>query len=402
MSDLKKASENLSHFILANDKFLNGIEEIDSLLLNKEIKISRYPIVTSNKLVENFNRICSILNEVLVKIVYNYTRDHRVQSYFQLDDQLNKVLLMAEGTPYEIGMYRSDFILDNTGNPKICEISCRFPSNGWMYSYYMNNALNSEKKTDFIDDFLTQYDKEEPIFFITQNKQNNETEYLKKEIENRGFQHITIHSSELKIENDALHYFDQAARQFYLEVDREELKDFDEQVLKYIISSNRCINDVRSIILVHDKRILALLSDIEVMRSYMYQDDYQFLLDYLIPSYTLHTIENRETLIQSSEDWILKKNSGGSISDTYIKNSSTAVTWRKILEEEWQDYMVQPYIDQKPFEFYESDKSTHIHLTGSCHFLNGKSYGLGVFRGSGKKIINLHQNKTILFPCIEE
>lgn len=367
-----------------------------------------FPVKINAKYLENAERLGKLLNDIFVKIVYNYTRDERVQDIIRLDKELQEILLMAEGTPYELGMYRPDFVYDVNGQAKICEIGCRYPINGWMLSYYSNlvakefvHSVDKDweaipNQENFISEFSSRFDKEEPIFFIHNKEKGTEIHYLKKELAKDGIQLIDVNPKEFELVDGQLMVKEQVARQFYLEMDREELKIFDKDVLKSIIASGRCINDVRTILLIHDKRILTVLFNEVIMPSYTDEYDYAFLKTFLIPSFTIYDQKDKDYLIESSENWVLKNNSGGRGIGIYLKNECDPETWKEIITNNWQDYMVQEYVSQKEFVL-EKEK---INIVGMNLYFNGQSFGPGFFRGSSKKIINLHDGKGVAFPCV--
>lgn len=370
------------------------------------------PVLVNNDYLVNSERMSSILNSLLVMFVYNYFRDVRIQGVYQLDKELQEILSMTEGIPYELGLYRPDYIYDINGQAKICEIGCRYPINGWMLSTYLNSSVSSlvknvdenwnaiPEQNDFIEELSGRFDADEPIFIVRKSEKGTEVNYLKNELASKGITMIDVAPEDLQLVGGQVMAGDQAARQFYLEMDREELKSFDKDVLKAIIKSGRCINDVRTLILIHDKRILTLLYNEEIMGSYINLDDYNFLKSYLIPSFNIDNPGDREFLLNSEENWILKPNSGGRGIDMHVKSECDPKVWENLVQNEWKNYMVQPYVEQKKFEINRNGTTESINLVGLDLCFNGKSYGPGLFRGSSKSIVNLHQGRGVVFPCV--
>ncbi|MEQ6124199.1 hypothetical protein AAON49_08375 [Pseudotenacibaculum sp. MALMAid0570] len=389
---------------------LNGLKKYANKVPYKEKDIFvNSPVLINLQYLEDTKRLCSILNSIMVMVAYNYYRDARIQEVYQLDDDFQEILSMTEGTPFELGMYRPDFIYDTTGQARICEIDCRYPINGWMLSNYLNSTVDNlasnvnenwssiPEQNEFLKELTSRYDIEEPIFFIQKDKMGIELDYLKTELDKKGVKMICVSPEDLKFEEGQVMAGDQIARQFFLNIDRDELKNFEKDVLRAIIKSGRCINDVRTLILIHDKRVLALLFNEEVMGSYANIDDYMFLKNYLTPSYTIHDAKDREFLINTTENWILKPNSGGNGVDMYIKDKCSKEFWENIVKNEWKNYMVQPYINQQKFTLQGKED---IHLVGYNLFFNGRSFGAGMFRGSSENIVNLNSENGVILPCV--
>jgi len=363
------------------------------------------PVLVSKDYVESTTLLCNILNTVLQKIVENYFVDQRIREIYNLDSKLEAVLNIASKIPYKVGFYRPDFIYSkDDGQPKICEIGCRYPLNGWMLSFYLNNVvqkLNSQNKdeTNFLAAFSSNLKKGEPLYLVHDKEKGTEVHYLLKELNSIGFESYTIHPKDIVLENGKLKVNGKPASQFILEMDREELKVFDSNILKKIIEET-CINDVRTLILVYDKRVLSVMYDEEIMSDYISKESYHFLKKYLIPSFTLDTLEKRNTFLSSNNNWVLKNNSGGRGIGMYIKNDCDSQTWKHTITKEWKKYMIQEFVEQETFQLGYKKKNQDIYIVGMLLCYNGTSFGPGIFRGSSENIINLHQGRGVVLPCL--
>jgi predicted ATP-grasp superfamily ATP-dependent carboligase len=136
------------------------------------------------------------------------------------------------------------------------------------------------------------------------------------------------------------------------------------------------------------------------MTRYISGEDYVFLKQFLIPSFTLNSKKIRDQLINSSHNnWILKRSSGGRGIGMYEKNNCSESLWKKVVTEQWADYMVQEYISQKELSIsYKGDKQT-INVVGMLLAYNEQSFGLGIYRGSTESIINVHSGAYV-FPSV--
>ena len=369
------------------------------------------PVVVNPIHLNEHSRLSNLLNNVLEKIVLNYFHDKRIHEIYQLDDELESILRMAELVPYKVGMYRPDLIFDKSGRPKICEIGCRYPINGWMLSYYMNrifkkltpsindNWKSIPEQTEFISAISKDFDISKTLFYMHDLEQGTEAYQLFNELSKKGFKITNIYPDKLELIDGKLIVNDQTATQFILEMDREELKKIKPKLLKSLIESEICLNDVRTLILVHDKKILSVLYEEQIVRDYINEEDHAFLKRFLIPSYTLHSEKMRADLINSTTNWVLKKNSGGRGIGIYIKNDCTHEAWKEVITKHWRDYMVQEYVGQKTFDLERDNEVQKINIVGMLLCYNGQSFGPGIFRGAAKSIINVHSGGYIL-PCV--
>lgn len=377
-------------------------------------RVSNQPVLVKEYELREFQQLSEILNRAFIQIVQRYFSDQRIRDIYQLDAGLEAILTMAHPYPYKVGMYRPDFVIDTSGQKKLCEIGCRYPFNGWMFSYYLNeivaklipgvheNWFPVTELSAFPEEYVQTLNTAEPLFWIHDREKGTEVNYLFRELNKRGVVAASISSSDLRVEADQLLVGERPAEQFILEMDREELKQIDPSVLERLTASGKCINDVRTLILIHDKRVLAVLCNEEMMRDYLSESDYAFLKPFLIESFIVDTEEKRMKLLRSDRNWVLKNNSGGRGIGMYVKDQCEAELWNRVVNEEWRSYMVQEYIDQQFFDFFNERKKERINVVGLLLCKDGKCYGPGIFRGSAEKVINMHEGRGVFLPCAVE
>lgn len=388
--------------------------QLEQCLGELPYSVSNLPVLIPESTLSEFQRLTEILNRAFIRIVQHYFSDQRIRAIYQLDRELEAILRMAQPYPYEVGMYRPDFVIDQKGQKKICEIGCRYPFNGWMFSYYLDEIVGKQIPAThdhwspvtglnhFPDDYVQTLIPSETLFWVHDREKGTEVNYLFRELEKRNVQAESIASADLRVEGNRLFVGERPAWQFILEMDREELKRIDASVLKALIESGKCTNDVRSLILIHDKRVLAVLCKEEIMRDYLPESDYTFLKPFLIRSFIVDTEEKREEIMHSTENWVLKNNSGGRGIGMYVKNDCDPEEWRRIITRKWKNYMVQEYIDQQFFDFFYEDKKEQINVVGLLLCKNALCYGPGIFRGSAEKVINMHEGRGVFLPCVVE
>ncbi|WP_442266312.1 hypothetical protein ACSIGC_00945 [Tenacibaculum sp. ZS6-P6] len=371
------------------------------------------PLLSTNHQLESYQELTKLLNKALQQIVSNFNKDIRIQQIYQLDVELVSILKLADSFPYEVGMYRPDIIFDDKGQAKICEIGCRYPINGWMLSYYITQVLKElhtlendwspvSFQLDFISEIFKNFNIDKNIFYLHNKEKGTEAYLLFEELNKRGFSIQDVAPSQLSFVNDQLEYKGEQTSQFILELDREELKTIDKKVLKAIVKSERCISDIRSIILVHDKRVLSVLYNEEIMLDYMTCKEYRFLKQFLIPSFILDTSKKREEFSKSAENWVLKRSSGGRGIDMYVKAECSKELWENTIQNEWKNYMIQQFVDQKKIQITEHNTTNKLNIVGMLLSYNEQTFGPGIYRGSTKSIINVHSGASIFPSAIKK
>jgi len=368
-------------------------------------------VILSSDYNEEMNRLCSVLNKACKAIVLNYFEDERIRKYYQLDKDLEALLKKSTNEIYHQGFYRPDFLYDKNDQPKICEIGARYPLNGWMISFYsqlINNEINTDKAKvnaensdlkNLIDDLYHQFAFHDKVGLIHDDEKGTEIFYLKKELAKLKIELLSAKPQDLRVLNDAICIDGVPVSQFILEMDREELKKINPDVLNKLIGKEAYFNDIRTLILIHDKRVLAVMYDAQIMRDYLPKEEYAFLQKYLIPSFVITDPSGCDVFTDCEQNLILKLNSGGRGIGAYVKSDCTAEEWNTIIRENWNKYLIQHFVDQK--EFNDVENNRQIHLVGMLLCKDDKNYGSGLFRGSDESVVNVHQGRALIYPILE-
>ena len=359
---------------------------------------------------QKMNRLCSVLNKACKAIVLNYFEDERIRKYYQLDEDLEALLKKCNNQSYNQGFYRPDFLYDKNDQPKICEIGARYPLNGWMISYYLkliqnqtnNNEVSGNAVSDLenlVDDLYDQFSTHKKVVLIHDDEKGTEIFYLQKELAKRDIELISAKPQDLLVSNDSIYVNAEPVSQFILEMDREELKKISPDVMDKLVKTNAYFNDIRTLILIHDKRVLAVMYDGQIMKDYLSEEEYHFLQKYLIPSFVITEASGCDDFINGEENLILKLNSGGRGIGAYVKSDCTAQEWSTIIRENWNKYLIQHFVDQKEFKDVENNRQ--IHLVGMLLCKDDKNYGAGLFRGSDESVVNVHQGRALIYTILD-
>lgn len=403
--------ELVEKYTICSRETLNELlmKHLGEIPCNGADSFSPVPVVVNREEIVRMEKLCQVLNKALTSVVSAYFSDGRIRAIYNFDERLNNILSIANAQPYEVGMYRPDFLQAEDGSIKICEIGARYPINGWMLSYYLNLISEDSRlpsleavphQRDFINTIFDRFNINEPIVLVHEKEKGTEVFYLLNEFSKQGLNYVSASPAQLSCQNGELMLQGKAVNQFILEMDREELRNFDPEVLKLIVTKGNYFNDVRTLILIHDKRILAVLYNKEIMRNYLSEEEYLFLRSFLIPTYALHTSEKRMEVSNSSINWVLKRNSGGRGIDMYVKSDCEAAFWSDVIAKQWHEYMVQQYVHQRWFKYDSGPKKSLINLVGMLLCYNNRSFGPGLFRGSAESVVNVHQGRGVIFPVM--
>ena len=362
-----------------------------SKLLNRK-DCSDYALLLSCAYRDRMCKLACLLDVALRAVVERYFADTRIGAIYALPPDLEHILRLAAPRPYRVGWYRPDLIFDRQGTARICEIGARYPLNGWMVS----RAL-SQGDVDFWDDLCALYPPGSTLALVHRQEPSGEIDCLSDHLQRTGVGFVAVQPHELELRDGRLHARGRTPNRLILQLDRSELLLFAPEVLAHVMAHGDYFNDVRSLILVHDKRVLAVLSDAAIMRDAMPWDLYAQLQPHLIPSACVGSSAEAERWVLQDGDWIAKQSSGGRGIGSLVRSQCSASDWADFVRRDWARLMFQPYLDQ--FDYVDAESSQPIHMVGMILCRDAVCYGSGVFRGSDEAVINLHQQRGKLYPC---
>ncbi|MDE1145812.1 MAG: hypothetical protein PW843_04225 [Azospirillaceae bacterium] len=345
---------------------------------------------------DQMRALTGLIDTALRAVVQRYFIDARIRAIYALSPDLERILGMAAARPYHVGWYRPDFILDRDGTARICEIGARYPLNGWMVS-----RAWSQGQADFWDDLCAPYRPGDTVALVHGQEPSGEVDCLAEHLTRTGVGFVAVRPRDLTVRDGGLYAAPHAQGRpldhLILQLDRDELPLMAPEVMAHLATRADYFNDVRTLILVHDKRVLAVLSDEAIMRDAMPAALYAQLRPHLIPSLCARSAVEAERLLLRDGDWIAKPNSGGRGIGSLVRSLCSAADWAQRVRRDWPHLMFQPYLEQ--LDFMDSDFARPIHMVGMLLCRDAVCYGNGVFRGSDEAVINLHQQRGKLYRC---
>lgn len=379
-----------------------------------------YPLVLDRTLYQDLRDFTAMLMQAIAAITENYLRDEAMQKAMPLSQSMRRFLQLSQAVPYRPGTMRPDLLFGAAGEVKVCEINARFPLNGMAISQWLTKAaLESEflnwqhyepiaELAKIQSTILARFSTDIPLVRVASSESGSESLYFLETFTHQGGQVLHVKPENLRMQSDQIFASDGntevPVNQFILEIDREELSLFSEDVITHIIEHSNYINDVRTLILVHDKRILSLLANEKIMSAYLRPEQLSLLNRFLTQSLDLSDDQHFQEVSNNKDNWVIKKVSGGRGVDLYVGQQCDASDWRERLTKERGSFMAQQFVAPGAVPLVTSDKSTTeikpMHFVGSLPCFDGECFGLGMFRASEKLCVNIGngQGQSILLP----
>lgn len=193
----------------------------------------------------------------------------------------------------------------------------------------------------------------------------------------------------------------------FLELHQDELTD--QGVLDFVCSNFdrlTCLNDPRTIFIVHDKRMLSILCDREKLSAYMSDEEADFLSRHIVPTWTIKDSQDKvEEALLKSDQFVLKPNLLGKGEGMLFGATTTTEQFRSALQDERSSHFIlQTFVPQKKHNIYlEIDRQLvqrPVNIVGTLLCFDDELLGPGIYRASPSDIVNVAGGGAILVPML--
>lgn len=379
-------------------------------------RVSPYPLLCDAADLQRFFRLRLALNSALVRLVNAYGKDERLSSIIRLPPAHQALLARAQRRPYIVGSFRPDMLLDGNGVWRVCEINARFPVNGYMSSYYIHQATARQgalynrgaRPLSGLDAMLEaiadHFKAAKPLRLLRDKEKGMDTHLLVPALRRRGMRVEVCPPSELAVRDGMIYHGETAVEQFILELERDELLDMDADLFDALAACPTYFNDLRTLLLVHDKRMLAVLSDAGIMADYADAAEQALISQHILPTYAADDPRIAGELRNEPQHWVLKRNSSGRGIGMLIGPECDAGEWRRVLEHEADEYTAQRYLPQQMLDVITLENGELVEkpmqVVGMLPGFDEVLYGPGFFRAGPPGIVNVHGGLGEIIPSM--
>ncbi|KAL8651647.1 MAG: hypothetical protein Q9210_003135 [Variospora velana] len=412
-----------------------------------DVKACPHPLIVPQSQLLRLEKVHQLLSSAITNIVERWWSDEGACFPYRmpLEPLEEKTLkwvssLDSEETPpYRTcqGSWRPDFLLDNRylqGGFQICEVNSRFPFNGLLHTAFVQQAyLEMEDKSkrlarpaarpeDIIDGLFSLFDPSLPLHLLKGEETGLDIHQVIEYIASvTGKRPILIAPSDLRLvpcshsmTGSSLNCVSgqegngseklEVIHQVGLELCQHELAGLPPTMLREI--ALRCFNDLRTVFLVHDKRMLGIVLeelDSLVHRHRLFSSaEADFLRQHIVPTINPGSKEMEAMLSLSKhsphvrKDFLLKPVRGGKGQGLIFGTDTSADEWISQLELLQQakleagqpTYVVQRRVEQPRFDLLLNGVAglQHNYLVGTFIAVQGRYLGLGFWRSSSHRI----------------
>lgn len=390
----------------------NFLHKSEQIIQHYRDNFNPYPMEVNEEFVQQAVLLQSVIIKSVEMIVNNYFQDKDVQLTIKLSDHQKELLQIASEREYMIGTIRPDFIFDINQTIKICEINARFCLNGFVLSnyladYFCKRALKPSYNFHYFGQNIIStigsfFIRDKPIRIIKASEKGYDIHLINYELKKEPYRmNIEIISPEMLTFNKGKIYAnDIDCDQFILELHQHELLSLPTSILHHLIKETTYINDIRTILIAHDKRLLSVLCNPEIMSRYISLEEVKLLQKHII--FTMPINEKNTAYINYNPDlWVIKKSFSGKGDGVYFGKDTARELLSSILSETTDFYIAQHYIKQKKIEIFsirerESIQLAEKYLVGMIMSFNHTVFGIGFFRAGSESIVNVFSGGEII------
>ena len=380
---------------------------------------SPYPIAIDDFSLSEASTIHRALYRALHAVVNAYFQDARIREIVSISPRIENLLSCIQNKPYAIGSFRPDIILDSQNRMRICEINARFPTNSFFVDYALNQILGDLSYTQSVTPipslqaiakaFADCFNPDFPIIILKGREIGGGIHLAAKSLESQGFtvrftrpESLSVSGEKLKDEVGFIH-------QVILELHQDEIEALPDEVLIALQQVSHSLNDLRSIFIVHDKRLLAVLGNKEIMRDWLDETDVEILQSVIIKSFVAANISSvlKEEILRNKATWIMKPSQLGKGEGLMLGKELSEQQWQEALTDpQYADYVIQEFVLPKKHlvvdNKVESLRAARS-VIGSLLCLNDRFFGPGTFRTSPEDTMNPSRNREeilVLTPAL--
>ncbi len=293
-----------------------------------------YPVVLSSGMLNQIKVVHEALARGIEAVVENYFKDDAIRNTLRLPLNVQSLLKQLDGRPYQIGAINPRYLIDSDGRLRINSIKSSCVLNGIGASFVANKALprqhylNGECRgmaaTNEIPDWFGEFDPRHPLFIVT----NGDTSAFAKLMGTRGVKTLAVRPRDLDLRQGMLVVGTTPVNQVIVDLDPHDILNLSHDARLALLKVAKQRNDFRSIFLADDPRLLAVLSDTDIMARYLSNADIGALASGVVPTFVLSRLPRHLwQQVLAREGWLIKGPSGPTVRGDAV----SAEVWRQTL-----------------------------------------------------------------------
>jgi hypothetical protein len=396
---------DFARWTVHQERFLTLLQAHGLDIQRYDADFNPYPFaVTSERLIK-LRALQGSIYRAIVAVVTHLARDTRLSGVIELPPAERDLLAQIADKPYRPGAFRPDFLHATDGREMINEINARFTLNGFLSSVLLNRcvpllhpALAALPALEELEPALRDRLGEAGPLGILKSSEPGWDIHL---LQARWGPACAMLAPKALTAGHLGRW-----HAVVLELHQQELLgEVPAELQAPLAAHPGVLNDLRTIFIAHDKRLLALLSTAGVLQDYLEADDVARLRRHVVPTWVKGAASEkvREAAAHPA-GWLAKPPRSGKGKGIVVSSLLSPAAWRHTLHELPDDWVLQPYVEQQSFPITvvrDGDLVTApMQVVGMLPALDEHAFGPGLYRAAQDEVVNVARGGIILAPTL--
>ena len=335
------------------------------------------------------------LHRCLMACINHFVQDYKslTARYMPLSDKEMEILEMQEReASFRAGTFRPDYIITDTGELKICEITSRFFAHGifmdWFGERYADTFCAShglqrpESRFEEMMDYMLQITGgAKRMFVFKSSDRTSEIRLYKRFYEAHGIEMTVLEAAEVE---PARKEWDRPGTFLVSALNQKDILGMRMETLT-AMARRGCYSDFRNIFLIHDKRFMHMWFQDEFTDACLSREDAQFLRVHAIPTFLTPPDDART----DKEAYILKPWRLGKSEGVHAGPLTSESEWRELFDTGAANGMIaQPFLKQRTYPTVWEGTPFDDFACGMMLCADDKYFDSGYFRCSSIPVTN--------------
>lgn len=363
-----------------------------------------HPLVFSTARDRDLHRIQGLLRRAITHLALNWRSYDR---QMPMSSSARRVLALCDGVPYRPGSYRTDFVITPDSELKLIEITCRFAFNGLFVSSATEQMAAAfaarhgvervDRYSSFVEHLWRRIGGERICVLLGENSPRNDSKVFVPLLRDAGFRVEVIDANEVADRAGEL-----TGAAVIGELNHDELFALSDPALEALVAAGP-LNDLRTVLLAHDKRFFSLLGDPSFLADVFSPEEIEYLSRHVLPTHASHLAP--EAWARAAADgrgWIVKPATLGMSRGIVAGDFVDPATWRATLEDARRHgFVLQRFVQQRRFRGSVGGAEVRDFVVGTLLYMDDHFFGLGICRSSSHPITNVTDDRK-LFPLVTD
>lgn len=346
------------------------------------------PLVVSSARRDELRRLHAVLYRVCGHFALHWRE--WTWKYMPLPEKEEALLDYQSRFPFHAGTFRPDYIVGSDGALRICEITSRFFGHGIFMTYHSTvasrrrggGAFEEERLAGLLSDVLALADGHDDIYVFKSADKTSAIAMYKAFYESFGKRVTVLEADEVEARRA-----DWEGAFLISALNQKDLLSYGMDTLRAMVDGG-IVNDMRTVLLLHDKRFLKYWFDEEFTSQCLSPEDAAFLRAHAVQTYGPLPADAGffERARRDKDAWILKPAALGKSENVHAGVMTSPEEWAALVDA--PGFILQPFIDQRRYRLVWEGTEYEEYICGMMLCLDDKYYDSGLVRTSSAPVTN--------------